>query len=502
MKNPILELKSVTKSFGEDFTLDNINISLLPGEVHVLIGENGSGKSTIMNIISGVIQQDSGRIFINRNLTDILSISNAKKHGILYIMQDTNSFNNFTVAENVFLDKMPFSGKLLKVIDYDKLFFKCQNLFDKLKIPINVREKANILGLAERQLIEFAKAYISDAKIVIFDEPSAALTNIERDILFFIIRSLKKRGVGIFYISHKLEEIKKIGDRVTVIRNGNIVGSRELSGIDNKEIIKMMTGFIHKKHYPKLDISLGPDVLSVHNLYSNNVLTNISFNLRKGEIIGITGLVGSGRTRLAHCIFGAVEPTAGTILINGKVVHLSSPADAISHGIAYVPEDRASDSIFEYLDVTHNITISSLKRFTHFGKLYTTMVGGTVRGYVKKLNINPGFSHDILASYSGGNQQKVVLAKWIMSRSKIFILDEPTRGIDVVSKVDIYNSINDLVTKGASVIFISSDIDEILGMCDRIMVLTHGQIVCQLPRHKATKEKILHYATLDSNEIT
>lgn len=502
MGRALLELAGITKSFGEEFTLHNINLSLLAGEVHVLIGENGSGKSTIMNIISGVIKPDAGELFINQNLVTINSISEAKSQGILYIMQDTNSFNNFTVAENVFLDKMPTTGKFIKKINYDQLFFQCQDLFDKLSIPINVQARASTLGLAQRQLIEFARAYISDAKIVIFDEPSAALTTVERDILFYIVRSLKNRGVGVFYISHRLEEIKLIGDRVTIVCNGNLVGTKNLSGMENSEIIKMMSGSIGKNKFPKLDLSFGPEVLSVKNLYSDNTLKDISFSLHKNEIIGITGLVGSGRTRLGHCIFGAVKPTSGTILIKNKPVNFNSPSDAISHGIAFVPEDRASDSIFEYLDVTHNVTISSLKRFTHFGKLYTTMIGGTAKGYVEKLNITPGFSHDILATYSGGNQQKVALAKWIMTRSKIFILDEPTRGIDIVSKVDIYNSINDLVTKGASIILISSDIDEILGLCDRIMVLTHGRIVCELSRKEATKEKILHYATLDSNGNT
>ena len=501
MKFPILKLVGITKSFDDDFTLSDINLSLFPGEVHVLIGENGSGKSTIMNIISGIVKANSGEILINNNKVSIHSIVSSKQHGILYLMQDSNYFNNLTVAENVFLDQMPFTNKFSKVIDYNKLFFKCQELFNTLNIFIDVREKVSKLGLAERHLIEFARASISDAKIAIFDEPSAALTKVERDILFSIIQSLKEKGVGIFYISHRLDEIKLIGDRVTIISNGHIVETRDLSSMENDDIIKIMTGAIYKKKYPKLHVPFGPVVFSVKNLYSPTMLNNISFDLRKNEIIGITGLMGSGRTRLAHCIFGATKPTAGTISIDEKPVVFNSPSDAIAHGIAFVPEDRAADSIFEYLDVVSNVTVSSLKRFTRFGKLHTLMVGGLAKDYIKKLNINPGFSYDLLTSYSGGNQQKVVLAKWMMSRSKIFILDEPTRGIDVVSKIDIYNSMNDLVTKGASIIFISSDIDEILGMCDRILVLSHGRIVCELSSLEATKEKILHYATLDSNDI-
>jgi len=502
MKNTLLKLVDIRKSFDEDFTLDHVNLSLFPGEVHVLIGENGSGKSTIMNIISGVIKPDSGSIYIDEELVNITCISSSKKHGILYIMQDVNCFANLTVAENVFLEKIPFKNNFLKMIDYNTLFFKCQEIFDRLNIHMNVREKVRNLGLAERYLIGFVRAYISDAKIVIFDEPSAALTKIEIGILFSIIKSLKQKGIGIFYISHRLEEIKVIGDRVTILSNGKIIGTRDLSTIENDEIIKMMTGTIHKKNFPKLDVPFGPEILSVKNLYSATTLNNVSFDLRKREIIGITGLMGSGRTRLAHCLFGAVKPTAGTISINNKPVTLHSPSDAISHGIAFVPEDRATESIFEYLDVINNITVSSLKRFTRFGKLHTSMVEETTKSYVEKLNISPRASYDILASYSGGNQQKVVLAKWMMSRSKIFILDEPTRGIDVVSKIDIYNAINELVTKGASIILISSDFDEILGMCDRIMVLTHGEIVCELSQEEATKEKILHYATLDSHETT
>ncbi|HHX61191.1 MAG TPA: sugar ABC transporter ATP-binding protein [Epulopiscium sp.] len=493
MKNPILKLINITKAFDEDFILNHINLSLFASEVHVLVGENGSGKSAIMNIIAGIIKQDSGDIFINQKLVNIDCLSSSKNHDILYLMQDINCFGNLTVAENVFSDKLPFTNKYVKIIDYNKLYFKCQALFDELNIPINIREKADKLGLAEKYLIEFARAYISDSKIIIFDEPTAVLTKIERDILFSIIQSLKQKGVGIFYISHRIEEIKLIGDRVTFLRKGNVLGTRDLAHIESSEILKILTGSIHKNKYPKLDIPLGTEVLSVNNLHWGTTLRNITFNLRKNEIIGITGLMGSGRTKLAHCLFGATKPTAGTITINKKEVILNSPSDAIAHGIALVPEDRTTDSIFGDLDVITNLSISSLKRFTRFGKLHVPMVERITKDYVNRLNISHSFSYDPLASYSGGNQQKVVLAKWIMSRSKIFIFDEPTRGIDIVSKVDIYNSLTDLVTKGASIILISSDIDELLGMCDRIMILSNGQIVRELSRSEATKEKVLHY---------
>ena len=401
---------------------------------------------------------------------------------------------NLTIAENIFADKMPYKNKFLHWIDYDKLFFNCKDLFCKLNIDLDPTALLSSLGFAQMHLIEMVKAYISDANIIIFDEPSEAFTQIEKSILFQLIKELKSKNKAIIYITHFLDEIETIADRVSVIHQGKIVGTKNVKETSIQEIIYLMAMAEHTKRYPKLDISLGKTILSVRNLSFKEVLTDVNFDLKKGEILGVTGLVGSGRSIMAKCIFGVTKPSSGSIEVNSKPVTIREPYDAINAGIAFLPEDRINFSVFGCLDLEENVSISSLKRFVRHQVIDSYILSDVTGSYVDKLSIKPGNSADTLNTYSGGNQQKMTVARWIMSRLKVYIMDEPTRGVDIASKTDIYNCMVDMVRKGASIVFISSDIDEILGMCDRILVMNSGRLVCNLPRNRATKEEILYQA--------
>ncbi len=494
MNVPALILKDINKTLSEDFSLEHINLDLFYGEVHALVGENGSGKSMIINVVNGIFKKDSGRIFVDGQEIHADSVYEAKKIGIHTVLQDVALYPNLTVAENIFADKMPYKNKLLHWIDFDKLISDCGKLFQKLDVGLDPKALLGGLGFAEKHLIEIIKAYISEAKIIIFDEPSETFTIHEKTILFQLIGELKQKNKAIIYITHFLDEIETIADRVSVIHQGRIIGTRNVKEITIKDIIELMVMAEGGKRYPKLDIPLGKKILSVKNISFEQVLSDISFDLKKGEILGVTGLVGSGRSVLAKCIFGVTKPSSGCIEVNGKPVNIREPYDAIKAGIALLPEDRINSSVFGCLDLENNVSVSSLTRFVQHKIIDPYILTDVISTYVEKLCIKPGNSDDILNTYSGGNQQKMVLARWMMSHLKVYIMDEPTRGVDIASKTDIYNCMVDMVRKGASIVFISSDIDEILGMCDRILVMNAGKLVCDLPRSQATKENILMYA--------
>ncbi|QHQ60120.1 ATP-binding cassette domain-containing protein [Anaerocolumna sedimenticola] len=494
MSTPALLLKDIDKYMSEDFSLSSINLDLFYGEVHALIGENGSGKSMIINVINGIFKMDSGHIYLDGQEINVNSVYEAKKIGIHSVLQEMALYPNLTIAENVYADKLPYKNSLLHWIDFDRLFYNCKELFTSLNINLNPDALLGTLGFAQKHLIEMIKAYISDAKIIIFDEPSSTFSPLEKEILFRIITELKSKNKAIIYITHSLDEIKKIADRVTVTYKGKVVGTRNVKEISTDEIIKLMAMSKPHKRYPKLDLPIGRTVLSVKNLSFSTVLSDINFELNKSEILGVTGLVGSGRSLLAKCIFGVNRPTAGSIEVNGRPVTIREPFDAIKEGIALLPEDRINSSVFGSLNLQNNVSVSSLKRFVQHMIIDPYILRDVSGSYVEKLSIKPGNADDMINTYSGGNQQKMAVARWMMSRLKIYIMDEPTRGVDIASKTDIYNCMVDLVRKGASIVFISSDIDEIMGMCDRILVLNSGRLVCDIPKTQATKEEILMYA--------
>lgn len=493
MTTPILELKSIGLDI-ENFSLSSIDLDLYPGEIHVIMGENRSGKSLLMQLVSGFITPSSGEVLLDGEKVRFKNYRSTMEKDIIYVRQDVDMLTNLTVAENLFFHKLPYKNKVLKNIDYEKLNFMCQELFDELKLPISIYDTVSSLGLAQRQIVEFCKAYISDAKIVILDEPFAALTQNERELLYNVVRGIRAKGAGVFYITHRLEDVFLLGSRVTVIRQGRIIGTKQVSDSTHDEIIKMLSGYYMQDRYPKINIKAGKTILSVRNLGFENKLEDISFDLRKGEILGVTGLAGSGRTLLANCLFGVAENVRGQIFINGMETKIPDPYTAISKGIALIPENRITDSIFSSLNVNDNVSVSALKRFANSFMINTSILEKAVLDYIVKLNISqkPG---DHILEYSGGNQQKVIFAKWIMSRSKIFILDEPTRGLDIASKIDIYNSINDLVKKNVGIIFISSDIEEILGICDRVAVLSGSTFVCDASTKDITVERVIELST-------
>lgn len=491
MNIPKLSLHNINKYFTEVFSLNDINLDFYSGKVHSIIGENGSGKSSIIKIISGMTTPDSGEIILDGNTVSFKSVFDARKAGIYCISHTPSLFPNLSICENIFSDIANTNSSIFKVINFEKLRKKCYDLFNEFNINFDVDAHISTLSYPQQQLIELLKVYTSPAKVVILDEVSSSFTYIEKNILFSLISKLKSRGVAIIYITHIIEEIKTVTDSLSIVYKGKISCSKDVSNLTDDDIIALLSVQINKKPYPKLYLKPKENVLFVENLRIPNLLNNVSFKLRKSEILGITGLMDSGRSILGQCLFGNVDNYEGNILIDGHIKKIKSPNDAIKSGIAFLPDTASLTSLFECLNLEKNMTSASLKRFENHKYLHDDIIYTVVDSYIKRLNIKPGNQRDIISHYSSGNQQKIILAKWMMSKSKIYILNEPTRGIDIASKIDVYNCINDLVRKGASVILISSDIDEILGMCDRTLVLAHGEIISEFSRNEATKEKII-----------
>jgi len=394
----------------DNFHLSDIDINLYENEIHVIMGENGAGKSLLMQIVCGLVAPDSGSIYIHNELVRAKSMSNDMFDGVIYIRQDATMLTKLSIAENLFFNNMPYKNKFLKSIDYDKLNYMCQRLIEDLDLPVTVFDKVDSLGFAQRQIIEFCRAYISDAKIVILDEPSSALTHSERDLLYRIVNKIKAKGAGIFYITHCIEDVSLLGDRVTVLKNGSIIGTRNVADCPQEEIIKMLSGRYIMNRYPKIMIKKGKNILSVRNFGFSDKLKNINLDLAEGDILGITGLAGSGRTLLANCLFGAVDGVVGELYLNGSKIKLDSPYKAISNGIALIPENRLTDSLFGYMDISNNVAVTSLKRFANYSFINTSYMEQVVADYVEKLNI-PQHLHNNIMEYTGGNQQKAVFAK-------------------------------------------------------------------------------------------
>lgn len=489
MKHPLLKLNNITKKI-EGFTLANIDIELNSNEVHVIMGENGSGKSLLMQIASGFIGANDGSIYYKGNLINNSNKNSQLLDNTIFIRQDATMLKTLSIPENIYFQNLPFKFKPLKIVDYNQLKSQCMNLIKELNLPFDVEDEVTSLGLAQRQIAEVCRAYVSNADVVILDEPTAVLNDYEKNILYDMILKIKERGSGIFYITHSLDEVFAVGDRISVVKKGVLVGTRTVKDSTKEIIIKMLSGIFNVNRYPKLNVDISNVIYSLESLYHSNKLVDVNLNVRRGEIIGITGMAGSGRTLLANCIFGSTSYVSGKVSINNKAVKITNPFDAIQNGIALVPEDRIEESIFKYLDIFENIAFSSLRRFKKILRIDSKYLEQVATSYIEKLNI-PKESNPNILEYSGGNQQKAVLAKWIMSRAKIFILDEPTRGVDNASKIDIYNSIGDLASKGAGIILISSDIEEILGICDRVYILSNKTIVANEPIENMTKEKII-----------
>lgn len=496
MENTFLNMVNIHKSFPGVYALKGVNLSVEKGEVHGLLGENGAGKSTLMKILGGVHKQDEGTIFINEKDIGNVTPKKATDLGIAFVHQELNLSESLNVAENMYMGRLPYKNEILGIVDYKKLYKDASQILDMLKVNLKATDIVGELTTAKKQMIEIAKAISQDAKIIILDEPTTSLADNDVKILFKIMNNLKSKGVSLIYISHRLKEIFEICDRVTVMRDGQYIDSCDISNLSQKDLIRMMVGRDLKNLYPKEEAEIGEIVLEVENIRDQSgKIKGVSFNAKKGEVLGISGLVGAGRTELVRLLFGADKLVAGEIKINNKMVKISNPHDAIKYGICLITEDRKKQGLSLPLSVADNITVTNLDK----AKLNHKELKKTAEKYKKLLEIKTTNVETIVGTLSGGNQQKVVIAKWLNSNSNIFIFDEPTKGIDVGAKAEIYNLINKLVKDGKTVIMISSELPEILGVTDRVYVMCEGKITGELLRAECTQEKIMELATVGGN---
>ena len=501
MRETILELKNITKIFPGTIALDKVNFDLRKGEIHALIGENGAGKSTLIKIISGILLPNSGEIYLDGKLVNISNPLIAQHYGIAAIQQEPTIFPDLNVAENVFMGHMEYD-RFTKRLKWKKMYEATEKLLKALEVKLNPREKVKNLSIANQQLVEIVKALSLNSRILIMDEPTSALTLHEVDELFGIIKQLQNSGTSIIYISHRIEETFEIADRVTVLRDGHYIGTRNVSETNVDELIRMMIGRTLSNIFPKTNIEKGETVLKVESLTKEDQFNNISFELHKGEILGFAGLVGAGRTEVARAIFGLETNVYGNIFINNEKIHIKSPSAALAHGIAYLPEDRQQQGLILPMDITKNITLPILDKLVKLGWLNNDREITTAKKYATMLDVKaPGLWQKVL-QLSGGNQQKVVLAKWLATNPKVLILDEPTKGIDVGAKAAVHKFMNELASHGLGIMMISSELPEILGMSDRIVVMCEGRITAVFERNEATQDKILSAAIgLFSNNV-
>lgn len=492
--NYLLEMNHITKVFPGVKALDDMSFNLKPGEVHVLIGENGAGKSTLMKILAGAYSPDGGELFIEGKKVTRFNPIAAQKNGIGIIYQEFNLIPYLSVAENIFIDHMPRKAGVL--VDKKKMHEKAKALLDSMKMNVDTHAHAHSIPVAQQQMVEVAKALTHDIKILIMDEPTASLTDLEIEKLFEIVRSLTARGIGIIYISHRLQEIPIIGDRITVLRDGKYIATRGVKEITTEEMVKMMVGREITDLYKRDRQAPGEVVLKVENLSSTKEkLKDINLELRRGEIVGLAGLVGAGRTELVRALFHVDAYDSGNICLFGKEVDKSStPQQVIDCGLSLVPEDRKRQGLSLILPISQNIVMSSMKKLQPYGIIRSKVEKKVVDQYIKDINVITPSREQLAGNLSGGNQQKVVLAKWLCTKADIIIFDEPTRGIDVGAKGEIYALMNELVKEGKAILMISSELPEIIGMSDRIYVMRNRRIVSELKSSEATQELIISYA--------
>lgn len=491
---PVLEMRGIAKAYPGVVALHSVDFSVRPGEVHALIGENGAGKSTLMKILAGADTKDSGQIFIDGKESHIDTPQEAMRLGVSIIYQEFNLVPYMNAAENIFLGREPASV-VPGLIDFGRMYSDAEKIIDELGVALDVRTPMNHLSVAQQQMVEIAKATSRKSRIIAMDEPSATLTDHELENLFGLIRRLKAEGVSIIYISHRLEEIFEIADRVTVLRDGELVATKDIAETNRADIIRMMVGRELSDSIPKIAAEARDVALEVRNLNRAGVLHDINFQVRSGEILGIAGLVGAGRTEVARAIFGADPIDSGQIIMNGKPVTIHSPRRAISLGIGLVSEDRKALGLVLGMAVRENISLANLGVLSRLGFIKRRKEREIAESYVKDVLIKTPSIEQAVQNLSGGNQQKVVLAKWLFTKSKVLIFDEPTRGIDVGAKTEIYQLMNRLAAQGVAIIMISSELPEVLGMSDRTLVMHEGRIAGELSGKDATQERIMGLAT-------
>lgn len=492
--NPILEMTHISKSFAGVHALRDVRFDLQLGEVHALLGENGAGKSTLIKIITGVHQPDTGEIRLNGQAVTFANPLEARQRGIAAIYQEPSLFPDLDIAENIFVGRQP--TKTGGQVAWGDMYREATALLSSLGVQLDPKTKARNLSVAQQQMVEIARALSVHAKILIMDEPTSSLTLAEVDDLFRIVRQLREAGTAIVFISHRLEELFQLADRVTVLRDGAYVGTKTIGEVTTDSLIQMMVGRTLADMFPKLDVEAGKVVLQVEGLSREGLFRDVSFELRQGEILGMAGLVGAGRTDVARAIFGIDPATGGVIKIDGQPVKITSPEQAMRLGLAYVPEDRQHHGLILPLPISQNITLPILSEFARMGWLIGQGEQQTARQAATQMEVRAAGLWQKARELSGGNQQKVVLAKWLTTKPRILILDEPTRGIDVGTKAAVHGLMSQLAAQGMAIIMISSELPEVLGMSDRILVMREGRLTGELSRSEATQEKVMLAATM------
>jgi ribose transport system ATP-binding protein len=488
---PILQMRGISKRYPGARALTNGNLDVRSGEVHILVGENGAGKSTLMKILSGAVRADAGEILLDGRPVELHGPLRARQLGISTIYQELSLVPHLSVAENIFLGKTPtrFAG----IVDSRRMRQDARRILDGLGVPIDCDAPVHSLRLAQQQMVEVARALSDDARILVMDEPTSALSQREVAQLFATIERVTANGVAVVYISHRMDEVFRIGQRVTVLRDGSHVATRNIAEVTAAELVRLMADREVTEHYPRRTHSLGEELLRVDRLNGSG-LKDISFVLRRGEILGIAGLAGAGRTRLARAIVGADAVAERHIVVRGRPTRIQSPADAVGARIGFLPEDRKQQGLVLPLSLERNISISHLSALSRFGVVDRVKERGEADDAIASLRIRTPGAEQVVLNLSGGNQQKVVLAKWLAAKADILIFDEPTRGIDVAARQDIYLLMNRLVESGAGLIMISSDLPEVLGMSDRILVMRGGAVAAELAAHEATDASVLQAA--------
>ena len=488
-----IEMKGINKSFGSNQVLKDAGFFLKDGEVHALMGENGAGKSTLMKILTGVYTKDAGTVLVDGKEVNYKNPQEAEKAGIVFIYQELNVLFDLTVEENLFMGKE--ITKAFGVCDRKAMRAKAKEVMDRVGVNIPVDAVMSDLSVGQQQMVEICKALMVDAKVLIMDEPTAALTQSETEGLFKVINSLREKGVSIVYISHRMEEIFELCDRITILRDGSYIGTEYIKDITMDDIVQMMIGREIGERYPARSVQIGQEVLRVEGLSHTKLFKDVSFNVRAGEVLGVSGLMGAGRTEIMQAIFGNLPVVSGKIFIEGKEVSIHNPRQAIAAGIGFITEDRKTEGLLLEKSIAENIEIANLGKVSNKSVLSKKKGAELVKRGIEEFRVKCFGPEHECGNLSGGNQQKVVLAKWIYTDPKILILDEPTRGVDIGAKKEIYSVINDMAAKGVAVIMVSSELPEVLGMSDRIMVVHEGHVTGILDGATADQAKVMTLAT-------
>jgi ABC-type sugar transport system ATPase subunit len=495
--SPALEMRGITKSFSGNAVLVDVSLTARAGEVHALVGENGAGKSTLMKILAGVHQPDAGEILIDGERTRFARPADALARGVAMIYQELSLAPHLTVAENIFLGREPLKFAPVGVINTRELNSRARSMLDDFGFEINPRSRVGRLSAADRQLVEITRAIVEARRVIVMDEPTSSLTNQEVAELFRLIRDLKSRGMAVIYISHRLEELPEIADRLTVLRDGRAVYTGPWGEITTDEMIRHMAGRELKEIFPPRNARIGEVKLRVINLTRAPKFENVSFEARAGEVVGVAGLAGAGRTELVEAIFGAHPAEGGEIEFGSEKVAAAQPYRSVARGLSLLTEDRKRTGLCLNLPLATNITLANVRALVRGGRLRRKAEFNAASGFIRKLSIRPPSPAKPVGRLSGGNQQKSLLARWLFANSRVFLLDEPTRGVDVAARSEIYREINELAEAGAAIVMVSSDLPELLGMSDRILVMRRGRVVAELDAKKTSQEEVLRYAAVE-----